>query len=152
VDAAHLDLGLLYHLLGSCHAAVCQPTLYSDQSPPDALLDDLHIVQVLPDDQARASRLARVQRIAKHLQDTPDVRFEAIDGHQNRLPWYSSRPSVLDHWCNQRLVAVPANRAPQPEAREDTHRRRDPDRAGLGLGIQFVSLHLAQIDVSLADQ
>jgi hypothetical protein len=65
------------------------------------------------------------------------------------LVWSQPRGAQLD---NQLLITLPADCAAQPQSRKDRHRRGDPERSGLGLGIQLIGLNLAKIEVALADK
>jgi hypothetical protein len=152
VDAAHLNLCCLHQSLGSHQAAMRQPSRDALQPSASPLLHDLHDVQVLPDHQRRTTTLARMHRVAKHLQNALHIGFEAINREQNRLPGSGGRARVFDHRRDQLLVALPANRAPQPQARKDRHRGGNPDRACLCFGVQLIRLYLAQIELSPTDE
>jgi len=152
IDPPDLDLCLLHQLFGSLQAAMRQPTRDANKPPTDPALHDLDDVQIRPDDQWRTPALARRLRVAKHLQDRRHVCREAIDGEQERLAWQCSRSYLLDHGLDQRCISVPTDRAPEPQARKDAHRGRNPDRPSLRFGVQLIGLDLPEIDLAVTDK
>ena len=152
IDPAQLDLRLLHQHFGPRQTPMRQPARDAEEPPADPALYHLHDVQILPHNQRRTSALAGRLSLAKDLQDHAHVCREAIDGEQDWAVWLCSRSNLRDDRLDQRGITVPTDRAPEPPARKDTHRGRNPDRPSLGFGVQLIGLDLAEIDLTITDQ
>ncbi len=89
--------------------------------------------------------------IAKDVQDGFRIGSKTINCPQERAAPLRCCTHLHYHLLDQALVAFPSNSTPQPQAREDSHRVRNPDRSSLRFGIQLISLDLAKIEGALAD-
>ncbi len=58
---------------------------------------------------------------------------------------------MQNNLLNQRLVAVCRDGTPEEHSGKDRHRRRHPHLGALHLDIQFIGLHLTQLDATLTD-
>jgi len=94
---------------------------------------------------------AGVQRITEDLEHRAGPGLEAIHRPEEGLTGLGAAPHVLHDLGDLLLIALRGDGAPQEQPRKDTDGGRHPDRPALGLDVELSALHLAQVNLTLAD-
>jgi hypothetical protein len=118
----------------------------------DAGYEHVCVHQVGPDHQRRTAAFAATHRVTKHPQHSACPSGKAVDRPQDGALEQRRCTNLADDLPHERAIPLRCECAPHEQARKDADRCGHPKRAALDLDIQFISLHLSEVDLPLANQ